>query len=80
RWEKFFEYLANNFGKRDVLKRSPLQFNDRDSFAPNQFYESMAQYEKNVILAFVPENEVSGDTYETVKKVIEKYEGSILNG
>lgn len=79
RWEKFFEYLSNNFGKRDVEKRSPLQYYDRDSFAPNQFYQSMAQYEKNVILTFVPEKEVSGDTIETVERIIEKYEGSITD-
>lgn len=79
RWEKFFEYLANNFGKRDVQKRSPLQYYDRDSFAFNSFFESMAKYERNVILTFVPENEVEGDTFEIVKQIIDKYEGCIVN-
>ena len=80
RWAKFFEYLSNNFGKRDVEKRSPLQFDDRDSFSFNPFYKSMAEYEKNVILTFIPENEVSGDTRKIIGNIINKYEGSILNG
>lgn len=79
RWEKFFEYLINNFNRKHFETKSPLQFNDRDQFAYNAFYQSMAEYEKSVILNFVPKKKVEGDTFEIAKSIIEKYEQEILD-
>lgn len=73
RWEKFFEYLSNNFGKKGVEMKSAGQFYDRDHFSYNSFFKSMAEYEKKFILDFVPHSQVEGNTYDIANKLFEKY-------
>lgn len=75
RWVNFFDYISNNFNRKGNLeKKSPMQFYDRDQFAFNQFYESMAKYEKKIILEYTPAQSKSSDAREVVKSFIEKYE------
>ena len=77
RWDKFFQNLSHYFGKNNIQIKTPMQINDRDHYSHFPFYENMAQYEKKVVLEFVPKIPVSKNTFDIVKNILEKYSDKI---
>ncbi|MPN25229.1 hypothetical protein SDC9_172636 [bioreactor metagenome] len=79
RWRKFFEFLANSFGRLGVPDRARNQFYERDAYTYSQFNRDMSKFEKGVMLSFSPSIDVSGNTKEIAAKLIEKYIELIFN-
>lgn len=77
RWDKFFQNLSHYFGKNNIQIKTPIQINDRDHYSHFPFYEHMAQYEKKVILEFVPKEKVTPNTSDVVKNILKKYSDKI---